>query len=186
MRRVSQSTRSGSATAQTEATPLAFSALILSFYLPAVLLAFSLGLVSPVLPLYAKSFDVSYGLVGLVSGGAALGMLIGDLPSGFVVRRLGQKRALLLGVGCHIASTVALYWARSIPEVIVYRLLSGLGQAGYAQVALVESDTDMPTIVTHGFLPLARVRDQDLAALVFHVCSLADALEKRIFGGDFQ
>lgn len=64
--------------------------------------------------------------------------------------------------------------------------LAGLGTPSYARVALVESDTDMPTIVAQGFLPLARVRDQDLAALVYQVAQWADTLEERIFGGDMR
>ena len=64
-----------------------FADLILSFYLPALLFAFAQGLLVPVLPLYAKSLQVSYGLVGLVSGGAALGMLIGDHYSQQSARR---------------------------------------------------------------------------------------------------
>jgi MFS family permease len=108
-----------------------FADLILSFYLPALLFAFAQGLLIPVLPLYAKSLQVSYGLIGLVSGGASLGMLLGDVPSGVVVRRLGHKRAMLLGIGCTAVSTLALFWARSVPEVVVYRLVSGFGQALY-------------------------------------------------------
>ncbi|HFE46014.1 MAG TPA: hypothetical protein ENJ18_11080 [Nannocystis exedens] len=65
-------------------------------------------------------------------------------------------------------------------------LLSGFGQPGYARVALVSSNTDMPNIVTQGFLPLSRVRDRDLAALIYQVASLGDALENRIFGGDMR
>ena len=63
-------------------------------------------------------------------------------------------------------------------------LLGGFGGPGYARVALVKSGTDMPRIVVQGFLPIARVRDQDLAALVFQVATLADRLEGRIFGID--
>jgi hypothetical protein len=63
-------------------------------------------------------------------------------------------------------------------------LLGGFGDPGYARVALVKSTTDMPKIVTQGFLPLARVRDKDLAALIYEVSLYADTLEKRIFGGD--
>jgi hypothetical protein len=63
-------------------------------------------------------------------------------------------------------------------------LFGALGGPGYARVALVRSETDVPCIVVQGFLPLARVRDQDLAALVHQVCAVADRLEKRIFGGD--
>jgi hypothetical protein len=63
-------------------------------------------------------------------------------------------------------------------------LLGSFSGAGYARVALVRSGTDMPRIVVQGFLPIARVRDQDLAALVYQVGSLADHLENRVFGGD--
>jgi hypothetical protein len=65
-------------------------------------------------------------------------------------------------------------------------LLGGLPSQSYARVALVQSDTESPTIVTQGFLPLARVRDQDLAALVYQVADWGDELEKRIFGGDMR
>jgi MFS family permease len=106
--------------------------LILSFYLPSLLLAFSQGLLIPVLPLYAKSLDVSYGLIGLVSAGAGIGALLSDIPSGMLVRRLGHKGAMLLGVGCTALSTVAMFWATSVPEVVAYRLLAGFGQSLYS------------------------------------------------------
>lgn len=65
-------------------------------------------------------------------------------------------------------------------------LLGGLGGVGYARVMLVKSTTEEPRIVAQGFLPLARVRDQDLAALVYQVCLVADTLESRIFGGNMR
>ena len=65
-------------------------------------------------------------------------------------------------------------------------LLAGFSNPGYARVALVKGETEMPRIVAQGFLPLARVRDTDLAALVYQVAAHADELEKRIFGGDLR
>jgi hypothetical protein len=65
-------------------------------------------------------------------------------------------------------------------------LLGSLPSSVYARVALVKSDKEMPNIVTQGFLPLARVRDQDLAALIHDVANCGDVLEKRIFGGDMR
>lgn len=65
-------------------------------------------------------------------------------------------------------------------------LLSGFGGPGYARVSLVKSGTDMPRIVVQGFLPIARARDQDLAALVYQVAQVSDHLEQRIFGGDLR
>jgi MFS family permease len=105
--------------------------LVLSFYLPSLLLSISNGLIVPVLPLYAKELQVSYGLIGLVLGGEGVGMLLGDLPAGMLARRLGQKSAMLLGVACTALSTVALFWARSVPEAVVYRVLTGFGTALY-------------------------------------------------------
>lgn len=63
-------------------------------------------------------------------------------------------------------------------------LLSGIEGQPFARVALVKGQTEMPRIVVQGFLPLARIRDQDLAALTYQVCRYADTLERRIFGGD--
>ena len=103
--------------------------LILSLYLPSSIFAFGQGLLFPILPLYVADFGVSYGLVGLVLAADGLSMLFSDVPAGVLLRRLGQKRAMLLGVGCAALSTVALFWAGSIPEVFLYRLLTGFGVA---------------------------------------------------------
>jgi MFS family permease len=105
------------------------NSLVFSFYLPSLMVAFSMGLLAPILPLYVKSFEVSYGLVGLVSAGAALGMLVADVPAGILVRHLGQRRAMLLGAGCAAVSTAALFWTRSIAVAVGCQLVNGFGQA---------------------------------------------------------
>jgi MFS family permease len=106
--------------------------LILSFYLPAVIIAFSMGLLVPVLPLYAANLDVSYGLVGLILATEALGTLIGDVPAGVLVSRLGLSRAMGLGLACMGISTGALFWAGSILGVVVCRLIAGFGFSLYS------------------------------------------------------
>ena len=82
----------------------------------------------------------------------------------------------LLGVECDVGELSNV--------VDVPMLLSGIPDSRYAKVVLVSGDKEMPRIVTQGFMPLARVRDMDAAALIFQVCRYADVLEKRIFGGD--
>lgn len=103
--------------------------LILPLYVPALLISISEGLLIPVLPLYAKSLQVSYGLVGLVMAGEGLGMLISDIPAGVLMRRLGKKRAMLLGIGCVVLSSAALFWARALPGILILRLVAGFGFA---------------------------------------------------------
>ena len=106
--------------------------LVLSFYVPSLLLAISNGLVLPVLPLYARELSDSYSLVGLILGAEGIGMLLGDVPAGVLGRRLGHKWAMLLGVGCTALSTAALLWTQSVPEAMIYRLLAGFGTALYS------------------------------------------------------
>ena len=82
--------------------------LILPVFIPTFLLRLGSGLLLPILPLYAKSFDISYGLVGLVLAAEGIGHLVGDLPAAIVLNRIGRKAAMLLGV-----LTVALCGARA-------------------------------------------------------------------------
>jgi MFS family permease len=104
----------------------------LSVYLPSVIFAFSQSMLIPVVPLYVVGFDISYGLVGMVLACTGLGMLISDVPAGLFIGRFGTKWTMVSGVATVILFTVALFWAQSIPEVIVYRLLAGFGMALYA------------------------------------------------------
>jgi MFS family permease len=101
--------------------------LILPIYLPTLLIAFCRGMLVPIMPLYVREFGVSYGLIGLVLAGEGIGMLIGDMPASFFLRRLGRKRAMLTGLSLYLLATMALFWARSIPEALAYTLLSGFG-----------------------------------------------------------
>ncbi len=105
------------------------NSLILPIYLPLFVLAFCNGMLLPILPLYAKSFNVSYGLVGLALAAQGLGTLIGDIPAGVLLRKIGRKPAMLTGISCVILSALALPWARGIPELVVYRLIAGIGSA---------------------------------------------------------
>ncbi len=83
---------------------------------------------------------------------------------------------LMLGVECDVGELSNV--------VDVPMLLAGIARNRYARVTLVSGTKEMPRIVTQGFMPLARVRDADIAALVYQVADYADVLEKRIFGGD--
>ena len=105
--------------------------LILPFYVPSLIFAFSQGLLTPVLPLYAGEFKVSYGLIGLVLAGEALGTMLGDIPAGMLLRRLGDKPVMIFGLTCAALSTVALVWVDSIFIVFTLRLLAGFGRAMY-------------------------------------------------------
>jgi MFS family permease len=103
--------------------------LVLALYLPALILAFSQSLLDPVLPLFAKGLNINYGLVGLVVAGYTLGMLLGDIPSGMLLRSFGKKRSMMLGFAVSSLATLSLYFMNHVPGVIFCRMLSGFGIA---------------------------------------------------------
>ena len=103
--------------------------LILSLYLPSLILAFGAGMLIPVLPLYARSFGISYGLVGLVLASQGIGNLLGDVPSGVLVGRIGQKWSMIAGLGALAASMFAMGLAHTVPELILYGFAGGVGMS---------------------------------------------------------
>jgi MFS family permease len=123
--------------------------LILPFYLPSLAIHLGHGLLSPVLPLYAESFGVSYAWVGAATSAEALGMLLTDLPCGLLLRRLGQKRAMLVGLVLLILTRIAVSWAGSIHEVFAYRLISGFGMALFS-VARHDYISEHASVATRG------------------------------------
>ena len=84
----------------------------------------------------------------------------------------------LLGVESDVGELTAIADAQT--------LLGFTTAPGYVRLSLAHSTTDAPRIVGQGFLPMARVRERDLAALIYHVAATADALENRLFGVDEQ
>lgn len=105
--------------------------LIFPFYVPSFVIFLGFGLLTPVLPLYAEELGRSYAWVGAVTSAQALGMLLTDIPCGLLLRRLGQKRAILLGMGLTLFLRVAMSWAGSVYEAFVYQLVAGFGIALY-------------------------------------------------------
>lgn len=103
--------------------------LILPYYLPSLILSTSRGILAPVMPLFARDLGATYGLVGLVLAGEGLGLLVGDVPGGMLMRRLGHKRTMLLGLAIVILSTTSLSWAPTVWVALALRVLAGFGHA---------------------------------------------------------
>ena len=99
--------------------------LILPIYIPAFLLAIGGGIVSPTLSIYVKSFELSYTLTTVV---LAVGVL-GNIPAGILVERLGRKPSMLLGLVMIGLSTLGMGTARNFFQLIGAQLLGGIGYA---------------------------------------------------------
>ncbi|MFP4444040.1 MAG: MFS transporter, partial [Spirochaetia bacterium] len=71
--------------------------LALSLYLPVFLFSFGRGLILPVIPLFAGSLGAALGTVGIIAAAYGFGALVMDLPSGFIVSRLGPAASMTVG-----------------------------------------------------------------------------------------
>ncbi len=94
-----------------------------------MLLAFAAGMLIPVLPIYARSFGISYGLVGLVLAAQGFGNLMSDIPSGMLMGRLGQKWSMLIGLGVLALSMIAMGLSNTVPELILFGFIGGVGMS---------------------------------------------------------
>ncbi|MEM7530690.1 MAG: MFS transporter [Chloroflexota bacterium] len=102
---------------------------ILAVYLPSILIGTGLGVLIPILPLYISSFEVSYGLVGLVIASRSLGMLLGDVPAGIILSRISTRGTMVLGIAVTAITLLAMGLAQTVVELLIYGLINGLGQA---------------------------------------------------------
>ena len=105
------------------------SPLVIAVYLPTALLAFGQGLLVATLPLFTGDFGVSYQLISLAVGAAAIGTLVMDLPAGALLHWLGLRPAMIIGCGLVVLSSASLVVVQQFETLIVLRLLAGVGTA---------------------------------------------------------
>lgn len=112
--------------------------------------AFGQGLLVPILPLYAAEYGGSYSLAGLVVAAGWIGTMIGDLPVGMLLRKIGFKNAMIIGGALFGGATIALAFAGSPIELVALRILAGVGIAFY--------QISRHTFITHQIPPETRGR----------------------------
>jgi MFS family permease len=102
---------------------------LLSFTSLVVMLGSSV--ISPVLPLYAREFGVSYGGAGVLISAFAVGRLAFDYAGGRLADRVSPR--LLAAAGAAITAISAFLSARatSFEWLVAFRALEGLGSALY-------------------------------------------------------
>ena len=105
------------------------SQLIYAVYVPTFMLAFCLGMLALLLPLYAIDLGLSFHLIGLVVAGHGIGALIGDLPAGEIQDRIGNRRSMIVGLCVMGLGMLALSRSERFPVLMLCGIAIGAGGA---------------------------------------------------------
>lgn len=95
------------------------------------------GVVSPVLPLYAKDFGVSATMVGLTLTVFAVARLIVNVPAGIIADRYGRRVLLVGGPLITSVGMLGSGQAGGIWELLAWRFVAGAGSAFYMSGAMI-------------------------------------------------
>ena len=93
----------------------------------AFVIALGYGIVSPVLPAYARSFDVGVAAASVIVSAFAFFRLIFAPVGGELVSRLGERPVYLAGLVIVAISSFATAFAQSYAQLLVFRGLGGIG-----------------------------------------------------------
>lgn len=117
--------------------PLADNEILLVVCTTTAIVMMGHGIISPVLPLFAKTFGVGAALAGLTISIFGAARLLTNLPAGFLSDRFGRR---ILLVGGPVIVTVSSVLSGLSPEfwlLIVFRFIAGVGSAMYMTGAMV-------------------------------------------------
>lgn len=93
----------------------------------AFVIAIGFGIVSPVLPAYARSFDVGVAAASVIVSAFAFFRLVFAPAGGELVSRLGERPVYLAGLVVVAISSFATAFAQSYVQLLIFRGLGGIG-----------------------------------------------------------
>ncbi|MFC7595727.1 MFS transporter [Terrabacter sp. GCM10028922] len=104
-------------------------AIALSAYGPTLLGSTGAGAVSPIVAISARELGASVGVAALLVAMMGLGQLLGDLPSGALAARIGERRALLVAAVVEAVGMLVAALADGLAVLFAGVLVIGLAGA---------------------------------------------------------
>ncbi len=95
------------------AKPITVWSIAPSVYLPALVFEIGNGAIAPVIALTALDLGASPTTAGFMLALLGIGQLIGDVPSGAIASRLGDRRAMMFAAGVAVVVLLGCYFTRS-------------------------------------------------------------------------
>lgn len=115
-----------------ETRPFNIRSVALAAFLPTLLFSVGEGAIIPIIPIAASHLGASLAIAGLISSMVMLGELFGDIPSGWIVSRIGERNAMIAAALVAIAGVIACLVAPNYWVLLVGIFVVGLATAVFA------------------------------------------------------
>ncbi|MCH8901796.1 MAG: MFS transporter [Chloroflexi bacterium] len=117
--------------------PFRENASLLMVCVATVMIMLGQGVISPVLPLYAKDFGVGATMVGATISVFGLARMLLNLPAGFLSDRYGYRLLLVGGPAITAIGSLLCAVAGDIWQLLAFRFVAGAGSALFMTGALI-------------------------------------------------
>jgi MFS family permease len=105
---------------------------VLAAFLPTLLFSIGEGAILPVIPLVADDLGASLALAAGIAAMVMVGALIGDIPSGSIVGRIGEQVSMIVAAAVAVAGSVLALLATTPLMLGIGIFLIGLATAVFA------------------------------------------------------
>jgi len=112
--------------------PFSFRSVALAAFLPTLLFSIGEGAIIPIIPIAAGNLGASLAMAGFIASMVMLGELAGDIPSGWVVSRFGERRSMIAAALVAIGGIAVCLLAPNYWVLMVGIFLVGLATAVFA------------------------------------------------------
>ena len=92
-----------------------------------LLMGSGIGVIVPVMPLFATSLGVSPAGLGMVVAVMGAARLFTNVPAAWAADRYGRKPLMVIGPVCSAAGTMLCCVATGLPQLLLFRAMSGFG-----------------------------------------------------------
>ena len=99
--------------------------------------ALGFGILAPAIPVFAKSFGVTATQASAVISVFAFMRLIGAVPAGWLVDRIGERSVLITGLTIVAVSSALAGFSTTFGQLLGFRGIGGLGSAMFTVSAMV-------------------------------------------------
>lgn len=127
--------------------PFRWRSVVVVVFVPSIVFAMGQFALVPVIPALARTLGTDLGGAALIASMLVVGQLIGDIPSGAVVARIGERRAMLAAAGLALLGAGTLVVAPHPAVLGLGVLLVGIAGAAFGLARHAFMTTYVPRAV---------------------------------------